>query len=487
MEGRLLLSGGYTEFPAPSPNPFGMGQSIARGPDGNLYFSDSDGLGRITPGGTVTILPIPDDGGTPGPFGSTFHDHGTEGVALGPDGRLWISAGDRVGKLNADGTLTFYALPDGARAGQMTAGPDGNLWFLTSKYAFTGDPALSAFAMTSGIGKVTPAGQVTEFALPNATSIAGGITAAPDGAVWVAMGAPSGGNDAIDRVAPDGTVTEFVVGPSFGGISPDLTGITTGLDGNLWFSYSVTYADGKIGRMTPTGVVTEFALPPGSSPVGITAGPGGGIWFVTGNSLHPVGRINTDGTNLAVFDFPADLGAIHNPLQGLGITTGPDGALWFTEGMGNAIGRLDPSQANPDPVNSPPPNPGPPVTGTVGDPITTGPVIITPITSLPPITLIPDPVAVVKPILMIAPPQPAPVTGEPITVSPPTSPEPLGPIPIITSLPTAQVELIGNEVALFHAQVRQHHRTPGGPLALHHVHNAHHQAQIHRQGKHGRH
>ena len=60
--------------------------------------------------------------------------------------------------------------------------------------------------------------------------------------------------------------------------------ITTGPDGNLWF----TETNGNnIGRITTAGVVTEFPIPTvGSDPVGITVGPDGNLWFteaVAGN------------------------------------------------------------------------------------------------------------------------------------------------------------------------------------------------------------
>lgn len=74
------------------------------------------------------------------------------------------------------------------------------------------------------------------------------------------------------------------------------TGITTGPDGNLWF----TEATGnQIGRMTPAGSVQEFPLP---------------------TTCHNNGsRCDPEG-----------------------ITSGPDGALWFAEAAGNQIGRLSP-------------------------------------------------------------------------------------------------------------------------------------------------
>src|SRR5947209_94431 len=67
-------------------------------------------------------------------------------------------------------------------------------------------------------------------------------------------------------------------------------GITTGPDGNVWF----TLNDGEIGRITPSGMITRFAtgITPGSTPSDITAGPDGALWF-TESSV--VGRITTTG------------------------------------------------------------------------------------------------------------------------------------------------------------------------------------------------
>ena len=57
----------------------------------------------------------------------------------------------------------------------------------------------------------------------------------------------------IGRITPAGTITEFPT-PLAG--SGDLEQIARGPDGNLWF----TEFTGKVGRITPAGVVTEFPL-----------------------------------------------------------------------------------------------------------------------------------------------------------------------------------------------------------------------------------
>jgi autotransporter-associated beta strand protein len=98
-----------------------------------------------------------------------------------------------------------------------------------------------------------------------------GIAAGPDGNIWFTE--PATGR--IGRITPAGGVTEFAVGISAGAVPDD---IAARPDGNLWFTES---SGDRIGRITTTGVVTEFStgITPGSSPEGIAAGPDGNIWF----------------------------------------------------------------------------------------------------------------------------------------------------------------------------------------------------------------
>jgi hypothetical protein len=52
----------------------------------------------------------------------------------------------------------------------ITAGPDGNLWFTE--------------ALANRIGQITPDGTIIEFTIPTANSFPSSITAGPDGNVW---------------------------------------------------------------------------------------------------------------------------------------------------------------------------------------------------------------------------------------------------------------------------------------------------------------
>ena len=71
--------------------------------------------------------------------------------------------------------------------------------------------------------------------------------------------------------------------------------ITTGPNGNLWFTENVSGTiGGKIGEITPTGTFTEFTIPDTNStsaPYGIVTGSNGDLWF-TDSGTNSVGMIN---------------------------------------------------------------------------------------------------------------------------------------------------------------------------------------------------
>ncbi len=126
--------------------------------------------------------------------------------------------------------------------------------------------------------------------------------------------------DATPAMAAIHPVTEYRV-PS---VRPGLNRITTGPDGNLWF----TEGAGRIGRMTPNGSFKEFRTPSSlagrdSNPYDITTGPDGKLWYT--DFYGRIGRVGTNGT---IKEF--QLGSPQNQLFFFGIITGPDGALWFT-------------------------------------------------------------------------------------------------------------------------------------------------------------
>jgi virginiamycin B lyase len=225
------------------------------------------------------------------------------GITAGPDGTMWFTeyGGNRIARITPAGVVTEFAVPSG-RPDRIAAGPDGALWFT--------EP------LSNMIGRITPAGAFDVFAVPTAGSSPLGITAGPDGALWFT----EPGSNGIGRLTVAGVFTEFSTPP----LRPNA--IVTGPDGALWF----THGNG-IGRITTAGVVTQIPVPICGGPAGIAAGPDGALWF-TEPFNGRIGRITTAG----VFS-EFGLGSNASPYE---IAAGPDGALWFTDQGNNLIGRI---------------------------------------------------------------------------------------------------------------------------------------------------
>jgi streptogramin lyase len=256
-------------------------------------------------------------------------------ITTGPDGNLWFTdAGEtgpgavgvgngRIGRITPSGTITEFSLPSTSNSPvAITAGPDGNLWFTASG--------------VGTIGRITPSGRVTQFPLPTGSGTPEAITAGPDGNLWFTGTEFAVGSNGVSlsgrigRITPSGTITEF----SLPSTSNSPVAITAGPDGNLWFTESGV---GMIGRITPTGTITEFPLPTANSnPFGITAGPDGNLWFTEADA-GMIGRITPSGT-ISEFLIPA--AGRTGPWV---ITAGSDGNLWFTEFDADKIGRITPS------------------------------------------------------------------------------------------------------------------------------------------------
>ncbi len=289
------------DFPVPAQ--FSGPQGITLGPDGNLWFTEyqANQIGRITPAGVITEFPIP------------TANSGPWGIVAGPDGNLWFTErlGHNVGRITPAGVVTEFAGPP-YQLDSIAAGADGNLWFTF------GGPRVC---------RITPGGTITEF--PASTEMGDGctgITAGPDANLWFVERNFLYPNlpGKIGRITTEGVVAEFSLPPNLAGPYA----ITAGPDGNLWF----TGSSPAIGRITPSGGITAFPFPPPVSPFGanpgIASGPDGNLWYF-GNRFSPgkvltfLGRITPSGV---ITEFA--------PYWGQGIAAGPDGNLWFTSGDG---------------------------------------------------------------------------------------------------------------------------------------------------------
>jgi streptogramin lyase len=105
-------------------------------------------------------------------------------------------------------------------------------------------------------------------------------------------------------------------------------GITAGPGGALWFT---DQENSSIGRITISGTVKTFTGIGIGSPQEIALGPDGALWF-TNYGSNSIGRITTAGV-VTNYTGPR----ISYPV---GIAAGPDGALWFSNSHNNSIGRI---------------------------------------------------------------------------------------------------------------------------------------------------
>ena len=249
---------------------------LVTGPDGRLWVA-SDRLYKVRPDGTVT------------PKGKPWRSAATA-LVEGPRNRLWLLTGDKVKKLDAGGRpLRTYRMPH--LGPDLAARPDGRLWI----------------ARREGVDRLAPAGTVTTFPSPGASTANPenfeGITVGPDGKLWVASNyvtdiftlrnfaevcklsvqgryrcfpGPSGvhvlaagadGNVHVDghavhhvggsvdpptvrAYAPNGTTSDHTADAL-----TDVTALTGGPDGHLWFTQSPDEQGRTIGRLevAPTG------------------------------------------------------------------------------------------------------------------------------------------------------------------------------------------------------------------------------------------
>jgi virginiamycin B lyase len=325
-----LSAQAVTEFSAgitPGSRPLG----ITAGPDGNLWFTEQGGdrIGRITPQGVVTEFSA---GITPGSQPSE--------ITIGADGNLWFTeqGGGRIGRITPNGLVTEF---ESAVANGIAGGSDGNVWFTNRGRGF--------------VSRITPAGIVTQFG-PNGYLDTGQITAGSDGSLWLTArsvtGAPPFRQWYFSILGIDSNGQYRSIGGGsypttpFGGAEPP-SGVTQGPDGNVW--YMLHYSGGSLSivRWTLDSPRVRTSYPTNSSGPqgdgGIARGPDGNLWFTNQAALplrgvqvfrDSIGRITPSGvvTNFA-------FGSSGKPAD---ITAAPDGNVWFTYVDGSRIGRITP-------------------------------------------------------------------------------------------------------------------------------------------------
>ncbi|HTA39368.1 MAG TPA: hypothetical protein VK760_09840 [Candidatus Acidoferrales bacterium] len=294
----------------------------------NMISATLDGIPN-----NVVLVPSIDSSLFGSPYGGfTLSKCGSDQVnvfATDADGNYILGAGAPVPSLQSDTPKLIVATPapetpntftiSRSNANLPAAGSIANLTAVMTPLANSqADAASNQFQLTfdSSI-----CGVITLFSIPTANTTPEGIALGSDGNVWFTENT----GNAVGRVTTTGVVTEFTSGLT---ASAHSSGIAQGPDGNMWFT---EISAGKVGTIDTGGAITEYAV--GSvSPTGITAGPDGNLWFTEAVAGSKIGQMDTGG-NLAN-EFTTTMNSTPNA-----ITTGPDSNLWFTQASGS-VGQM---------------------------------------------------------------------------------------------------------------------------------------------------
>jgi hypothetical protein len=246
-------------------------------------------------------------------------------IVEGSDGNMWFTdpgtppfLGLKIGKVTPAGEVTEYSPGLSGYAWGIADGPDGNIWFTEPGALKVGH--IKPSEPEAGVTEISVPGMPAE---PTFKSL---ITAGPDGNLWVSLG--SGG---IARITPAGAVTEYPTSTTGFNAGADVCSVTAGPDGNVWFGDCGTTK--AVGKITPAGVITEFTVVGDAAlnqPVSIVLGSDNRLWFPANNAADErLGAITTAGV-VSYYKTPTTPEAIS-----LGsLTAGPDGNLWAAEAMG---------------------------------------------------------------------------------------------------------------------------------------------------------
>jgi len=321
---------------------------VAVGSDGSFYIADSyNGLiRRVGPDGIITTVAgggsgTYDDPGDGGPATEAWLSEPT-GVALGRDGSLYIAdfGLHRVRRVGLDGIITTVAggwgnteLGDGGPATEalllyptgVAVGPDGSLYISQpeeNRVRRVGTDGIITTVAGNGTYGYGGDGGLAVQAQLNYPS---GVAVGPDGGIYIA----DNDNHRIRRVGPDGIITT-VAGVDTWGYSGDggpatqaelyyPWGVSFGRDGSLYIADAYNHV---IRRLGPDGIITTVAgsadgcplstLPCGDGgpatqaqlafPHGVAVGPDGSI-YIADYENHRIRRVAPVMPGFAAGDF----------------------------------------------------------------------------------------------------------------------------------------------------------------------------------------
>ncbi|HYK52554.1 MAG TPA: hypothetical protein VEV38_03405 [Candidatus Eremiobacteraceae bacterium] len=174
---------------------------------------------------------------------------------------------------------------------------------------------------------------------PHTTStIYRGITTGPDGNVWFS----DNNGDALVRTMMTGKTKSFVLHFTENGNTFSFAPLypITGADGKFYITTDGSdpkNGGGLIGVLTTKGAFKIYDPPSGDNlgNNGLAVGPDGNVWFA--EKAH-FAKITTAGV-ITEFAYPS--GEFQN--SGAGVVNGPGGKVWFTEYFQHKVANIDPT------------------------------------------------------------------------------------------------------------------------------------------------
>ena len=240
-------------------------------------------------------------------------------ATLGGDGGLWFfeQGRSRFARIATSGAVQEFPAPFGVSS--TTKGPDGNVWFVTTQ-------------SPPQIGKITPAGTITTYAVPNDGLEPRTLTSAA-GKLWLyAMSASP--NGALASIATDGTgYTETTISGLIRGSVGSV--MYLGNDGNFYLG--IPSGSGfAVHQVTPAGAATDACSTSSRNGFVVTTQLDDGtiVFGLFGNSfgvptilaVPPAGTCKTDA-------FP-----LNDPIDQVRLFSGAgDGALYGYNGLDRTL------------------------------------------------------------------------------------------------------------------------------------------------------
>jgi virginiamycin B lyase len=209
--------------------------------------------------------------------------------------------------------VRYYPVPRGAHPHDVAPAPDGTVW-----YTAQGQGALGRLDPKTGKTERIPLGKESS---PH------GVIIGPDGAPWIT----DSGLNAIVRVDPDTREVKVFPLPEERGYT-NLNTAAFDRKGVLWF----TGQTGVYGRLDPkSGKVEVSNAQKGRGPYGITATPGGEVYYASLAGSH-IARIDTETGAATVIEPPArDQGSRR-------VWSDSKGRIWVSEWNSGQVSVYDP-------------------------------------------------------------------------------------------------------------------------------------------------